>query len=372
MITIKTVNTKHERKEFTMLPFEIYKGNKFWIPPIIKAEMKIFDISTNPALGFCDACFWIALDGEKTIGRIGAIINRKYNEKIGMKMGRFTRFECTNNPEAAHLLLNTAENWLREKGMEKVHGPLGFTNLDLQGMLVEGFDHLPSIASVYHLDYYGGLIESAGYEKEIDWVEFRLKLEDKIPEKATRLVDMIKTRYKLSVVHFKKTKEMLPYTHQLFDLLGKAFEELPYVSEFDDATTDYYIKKYFTFLNPEFVKVLVDENNVMKGFIVGMPSLSVAMQKCNGKLFPFGFRHVLKALKHPTEMDLVLTGIDPHLQGQGVAAVLIYELQLVLGKYKVPYVETTGIFETNHKAIQTWKNYEHIQHKRRRCYVKSL
>lgn len=372
MITIQLVSTRNDQKEFVKLPFKLYKNNSFWIPPLLKEEMKIFSIETNPVLGFCDAAFWIVKNGSETVGRIAAIINHRYNEKVNEKLGRFSRFECIDDPQVASLLLNTAENWLREKGMTRVHGPLGFTNLDLQGMLVEGFDHLPSIASVYHLPYYRQMIENAGYEKENDWVEFRLKLEDHIPEKATRLVDMIKTRYKLSVVHFNHTREMLPYTRELFSLLGRAFDELPYVSSFDDASTEYYIKKYFTLLNPEFVKVLVDENKVMKGFIVGMPSLSRAMQKCNGKLYPFRFRHLIKAMKHPTEMDLVLTGIDPHLQGQGVAAVLIYELQQVLLKYKVPYVETTGIFETNHKAIQTWKNYEHIQHKRRRCFVKNL
>ncbi len=372
MISIRKVETKKDRKAFAKLPYQLYRGNAFWIPPLFKDELKIFSIDTNPSLGFCDAAFWIAEKNGETVGRIAAIINHRYNEKMSMKLGRFSRLECINDEEVAMLLLNTACDWLKEKGMEKVHGPLGFTNLDLQGLLIEGFDHLPSIASVYHHPYYQNFIEKAGFEKENDWVEFRLKLADTIPEKATRLVDVIKTRFKLSVVHFRSTKEMLPYARQLFELLGRAFDELPYVSSFDEPTTNYYIKKYFTFLNPEFVKVLLDDQGEMKGFIVGMPSLSRAMQKCNGTLFPFRFRHVLKALKHPTEMDLVLTGIDPHLQSQGVAAVLIYELQLVLGKYKVPFVETTGIFESNQKAIQTWKNYDHIQHKRRRCYVKSL
>lgn len=287
-------------------------------------------------------------------------------------MGRFSRLEFENNPSIGKTLLETAEKWLRDKGMKKIHGPLGFTNLDLQGLLIEGFDRLPSIASVYHLPYYGEVVESFGYTKENDWVEFRLELDEEIPDKVVRLVDMIKKRYKLSVNSFKSTKELTPYGQEVFSLLNKAFDELPYVSEFDDNTKKYYSDKYFKILNPEFVKVIQNEEKETVGFIVGLPSLSKAMQKCNGKLFPFGFRHISKALKNPEEMDLLLTGVDPHLQGQGIPAVLIYELQMVLKKHKVRFVETTGIFESNHKAIQTWKNYKHEQHKRRRCYVKSL
>lgn len=369
---IKEVTSKSDKKKFVMLPFKLYKNNSYWIPPTIKDEYKIFDIETNPALSYCDAKYWIAKEDGKCIGRISAIINHNYNKKIGEKMGRFARLEFENIPELGSTLLEVAEKWLKEQGMEKVHGPLGFTNLDNQGLLIEGFDRLPSIASVYHLPYYSDVIENCGYEKENDWVEFRLELDDKIPDKAIRLVDMIKRRYKLKVLSFNSTKELLPYGKEIFTLLNKAFDELPYVSEFDDKTKDFYIDKYFKILNPEFIKVVKNDNDETVGFIVGLPSLSKAMQKANGKLFPFGFTHVLKALKHPEEMDLLLTGVKPELQGQGIPAVLIYELQNVLIKYNIKFVETTGIFATNQKAIQTWKNYKHEQHKRRRCYVKNL
>jgi hypothetical protein len=372
MMVIKIVESRQDQKAFVMLPFELYKNNSYWIPPLINDEYKIFNIKTNPAMHYCDSCFWIAQENGKTIGRIAAIINHKYNEKVGEKLGRFSRLECIDDANVVSILLKTAEEWLRGKGMTKIHGPLGFTNLDLQGLLIEGFDYLPSIASVYHHKYYQTYIEQCGFEKENDWLEFRLQLEDHIPEKATRMVDIIKNRFKLRVVSFKNKKEMLPYAFKLFGLLNSAFDELPYVSAFDDTTKEFYVKKYFSFLNPEFVKVVLDEKDELRAFIVGLPSLSKAMQKCNGRLFPFRFRYIMRALKHPTEMDLLLTGVDPALQSQGVAAVLIYELQQVLLKYKVPFVETTGIFETNNKAITTWKNYNHIQHKRRRCYVKNL
>lgn len=372
MINIYDVISKKDQKAFIMLPFRLYKNNKQWVPPIINDEYKIFSLETNPALAYCDSCFWIAEKDNKVVGRIGAIINHRYNEKIGEKIGRFSRFECIDDFEVGSKLLATAENWLKQKGMTKVHGPLGFTNLDLQGLLIRGFEYIPSIASVYHLPYYKDIIEKCGYEKENDWLEFRLTLESNIPEKVTRMVDLIRNRYKLRTISFKKKKELLPYANELFELLNVAFDELPYVSEFDDKTKTFYTNKYFNFLNPEFVKVIIDSSDKMCGFIVGLPSLSLAMQKCNGKLFPFGFIHVLRALKRPKEMDLLLTGVDPHLQGQGVPALLINELQQVLIKHKIKHVETTGIFETNQKAIQTWKNYENIQHKQRRCFIKQL
>jgi GNAT superfamily N-acetyltransferase len=371
LITKEVVSEK-DIKDFVNLPFEIYKGNTYWVPPIKKDERKSLIPKENPAYDFCDVQFWIVLKDGKCVGRIGAIINHKHNEKTGEKTGRISRTEFIDDPEVSKLLFTTAEKWLKEKGMENVQGPLGFTNLDTQGLLVEGFDHLQSAASVYHLPYYQEHFTAFGYEKEIDWVEFRLELGNNIPEKATRLADMIKTRYDLHVVSFKRTKDLLPYGHKIFGLLNLAFEELYSVVAFDDKMMDYYINKYLKLLNPEFVKLIETKTGELAGFIIGVPSLSIALQKANGKLFPFGFRHIMKALKHPTEMDLFLTGVDPKMQGMGVAALLITEIQLVLKAYNVNYVETTGIFETNQKAISNWKNYPHIQHKRKRAYRKSL
>lgn len=370
-VEIIEVNSKKHYREFATLPFKLYKNNSFWVPPIKNDEIKSLKPDNNPAYKFCDAAFWIAVENEQCVGRIGAIINKKHNEKTGKKIGRITRMEFIDNKEVVDLLFNTAEVWLKNKGMLEVQGPLGFTNLDTQGLLIEGFDRLQSVASVYHLPYYHEHFNRLGYEKEIDWVEFRLKIEA-IPEKALKLASMIKERYKLKVISFKKTKELLPHAKRVLSLLNVAFEELFSVVAFDDEMMDYYINKYFKFLNPEFVKLVETEKGELAGFIVGVPSLSIGMKKAGGSLFPFGFRHILKALKHPQEMDIFLTGVDPKLQGQGVPALLISELQQVIISHKINYVETTGIFENNQKAIQHWKNYDHEQHKRRRCYRKSL
>lgn len=371
IINIKEVTNQVDRKQFVNLQFDLYKGNQFWVPPVKADEVKSLDPSQNPAFRFCKAKFWLAFQGQLCVGRIGAIINEKHNEKLDTSIGRISRVEFIDDIHVSGALVQVAENWLKEQGMKEVQGPLGFTNLDTQGLLIEGFDHLQSIASVYHLPYYHDHFIQLGYEKEIDWVEFRLTIEE-IPEKAAKLAEMIRQRYQLKILTFKSRKELQVHGTRIFQLLNKAFEELFSVTAFDDEMITYYANKYFKLLNPEFVKLIETNEGNLAGFIIGLPSLSKAMKKANGRLFPFGFLSVLKALKHPEEMDILLTGVDPKLQGQGIPALLINELQKTILSHRIEFVETTGIFETNHKAIQHWKNYKHIQHKRRRCFRKTL
>jgi hypothetical protein len=370
-IRIIEVSSSSQIKTFATLPFRIYKDNPNWVPYIIADEIKAIRKETNPSYKFCDATFWLAYKGDECVGRIGAIINRLYNEKVGEAVGRFSRAEFINDPQVSSALFMTAENWLKERRMTKVLGPLGFNNLDNQGMLVEGFDHLAAVGSVYHLPYYHKHVEAMGYEKEIDWIEFRLKISD-IPEKALRLNEVIQKRFGVKILSFNSKKELKPYTPRIFDILNDSFADLPFVSPFPPDLIEFYTKKYQNFLVPRFVKVIVNEENKVVAFIVSLPTISRALQKAGGKLFPFGFLHLARALKKPAEFELLLTGINPRLQGQGLSALLITELQKEMLKTDAKWVETTGIFETNHKAIEHWKNYEHLQHKRKRCYRKVL
>ena len=370
-IEIKELNTNKEFKDFVNVQFDIYKDNNYWVPPIKKDELKALKAEFNPAFRFCEAKFWVAYKEGKCVGRIGAIINHKYNEKTNTKVGRFTRGEFIEDIEVSKKLLETAESWLKENGMTEVQGPLGFTNLDHQGMLVEGFDHLPSAASEYHLPYYKEHLEKLGYKKEIDWIEFRLFLEG-MPEKAKRGAQIVKKRSNLTVKSFTKSSELQQYATQLFEILNEAFKDLHSVVQLDKEMIDYYVKRYLMLLNPEFVKLVFDAEENLIAFIIGLPSLSEALQKANGSLFPFGWYHINKALKNPKVIDLMLTGILPEYQAKGVTAVLFYELHEVMEKYGVTEMETTGIFETNEKVIINWKNYEHIQHKRKRCWTKKL
>jgi hypothetical protein len=370
-LQIVEVSTAKHLKDFVKLPFDIYRNNPCWVPFIISDELKTLKKETNPAYSFCEAAFWLCYRGSECVGRIGAIINTLYNEKVGEAVGRFSRAEFIDDEDVSSSLFATAEQWLRDKGMTRLLGPLGFNNLDNQGMLVEGFDHLAALGSVYHMPYYHKHVEKLGYEKEIDWVEFRLKITD-VPEKALRLNDVIQKRFGVRVLSFRTKKELRDFTPQIFRLLNDAFEELPFVSPFPPELIEFYANKYSGFLVPRFVKIVLNEQNEVVAFIVCLPTISKALRKTRGKLFPFGFLHITKALKNPEEFELILTGINPKLQGQGVSALLITELQKEMLKTEGRWVETTGIFETNHKAIEHWKNYEHIQHKRKRCYRKEL
>lgn len=370
-IEIREAITKSDLQKFVKFPFTLYKENKFWVPSIIKDDVKSLMPEHNPAFSYCKAKFWLAYKNGEIAGRIGAIINETANEKSGEKCGRFSRVEFINDHEVVTTLFKTAEDWLKEQGMTNVMGPLGFSNLDLQGMLVEGFDHLPSIASVYHMPYYLEHLEKLGYEKEIDWVEFRLTLSDAPVEKANRGAALIQKRFGIEVVHFKKMEELLPYSDTIFSILNDAFSNLPFVTAFSPEMMAFYKEKYIKILNPEFVK-MVKLKGEMVGFIIGLPSLSEAMQKANGKLFPFGFMHILKARKGKDVMDQLLTGVKKEVMSTGAGVILMAEIQKQMLSKGMKYIETTGIFETNSNAISNWKNYEHIQHKRKRCFRKML
>ncbi len=370
-IQIQEVKSCTDRKSFVAFQFDLYKNNAYWVPPIKTDELSAINPEKNPAFEFCQAKFWLAHKDGKILGRIGAIINGLYNKKTGLPYGRITKTEFIDDNEVVDALFETAINWLKSEGMTHVHGPLGFTNLDTQGLLIEGFDYLPSIVSVYHLPYYLTQFERLGFHKENDWLEFRLTLTDKPVNKASRGAGLIKKRFGYDVIRFQNKAEMQKYSKEIFEILNDAFQNLPYVNKFNNKMIELYSKKYFKVLDPRFVRVVKKEKQIV-GFVVGLPSLSKAMQKAKGKLFPFGFMHLMKAIKNPTEIDLLLTGVLEEHQNNGVAVILFAELQTEMMNAGITIMETTGIFETNKNVISNWKNYENIQHKRRRCFVKKI
>jgi hypothetical protein len=370
-ITLETVRTKKQKKDFVHLPFEIYRNNPYWVPPLKLDEMKAFDPDSNPALRFCEAEYWVAYRNQRPVGRIVAIINHKYNEKVGKKLGRFSKLEFVDDKEVFETLMKKALGWLKEKGMDTVHGPLGFTNLDNQGLLIEGFDYLPSVASVYHHPYYRKYLEDYGFRKEIDWVEFRLTIGQRAVEKSNRGAAMLKKRYGFEVLHFKHNRDLMPYAEPLFALVNEAFTSLPFVVPFDNEMVKMYSRKYFKVVNPKYV-FFVKKGEEIVGFMMGVPSLSEAFQKARGKLFPFGFYHIKKAMNHPKVIDFYLAGIKPKYEHTGAAVILYAEIQNQMLRDGLHTVETTGEFETNKHAISNWKNFDHIQHKRRRCFIREI
>jgi hypothetical protein len=370
-VQIVEVNTYKQILEFVDFQFKLYKKNKFWVPPMKFDEINALIPEKNPAFKFCKAKFFLAYKNGKIAGRVGAIINEKYNEKTGEKYVRFSRIEFIDDIEVAKALLETVENFGRERGMEKIHGPLGFTNIDTQGMLIDGFDHIQSIASVYHHEYLYKHIESLQYQKENDWLEFRLTLGQQAVTKAMRGSQLVQKRYGFEVVKFTEKKEMAKYSETIFKILNNAFADLPYTAPFDEDLIKLYAAKYLTILVPRFT-YMVKKDDKLVAFVIGMPSLSEAMQKAKGKLIPFGIFHIMKALKKPKVIDMFLTGVLPEYQNSGAAVILFAEIQNQMLKENIRFMETTGIFETNHNVISNWKNYDNIQHKRRRCFVKNL
>ena len=371
-LSIVEVLTQKGVNDFVELPFVLYKQNDFWVPPLKSDEKKAISPITNPAFEFSQAKFWLVYEDGKCVGRIGAIVNPIANEKVGVKLGRVTRPEFIDNKLVVDLLFSTAETWLKSEGMSGVHGPLGFSNLDHQGLLFEGHVFLASVASNYHLPYYASHFERLGYQKEQDWLEFRVKFPDSMPDKMLAVAEIIKKRNGFKSLNFTKKAEIEPYKQKIFDLFNDAFAQLFSTFVLPQNMIDYYIAKYFPMLNPRYVKIILDKEGEIAGFMIALPSLSKAMQKANGKLLPFGWWHIMKALKKPSEMDLMLTGIRLDLQKQGVSSLLMNDLWTTANGDGVKFVETTGMLEENHIAIQIWKSFDHIQHKRKRCYIKSF
>ncbi|MDD4848801.1 MAG: GNAT family N-acetyltransferase [Bacteroidales bacterium] len=368
-LIIREINNSSDRKKFVKLPFSLYKGNSYWVPPIINDELKTITPEQNPAFEFCTAKFWLAEDNGRVVGRIAGIINPKINEKNGEKIARLSRLEAVDDEKVFDLLIHTVEQWAKEQGMDGVSGPLGFTNLDHQGVLVQGFDQLAVVASDYHHEYYHRHLERLGYMKEMDWLEFRITMPKEIPDKVKRVASIVQQRSGYKVMHFTKTSEIIPYKDKIFEIFNESFDSLFGTFRFNQKLIDFYANKFISIFNPKLVKLVLTKEDEIAGFIFAMPSLSKAMQKANGHLFPFGFLHLKKAIEHPDEMDLALTGVVPKYLPTGIAALLVFELFSASGDLGIKYSETTGMLENN-SAINEWKTWEHVQHKRKRCYRK--
>lgn len=371
-IEIKPVCTKRDRFEFIRFPSSLYKGNAFWIPQIEQDEVKMINPATNPAFEFCDVQLWMAYLNGKAVGRIGGIINHRHNAKTGKCFARFTMIDFIDDDAVSGALLQTMEQWARSHGATNIHGPLGFTDMDPEGMLVEGFDELGTIATIYNHSYYPQHLDRAGYRKEVDWVEYEVSPSDTIPSEVERLAKIVMDRYRLHMLHPKNRKELMAYAKEIFHVLNLCYDNLHGFVALTEKQIDQYIAQYFGFIIPEFVPVILNEKGRVVGFGVAMPSLSRAFQKARGRLFPFGIIHVLKAMRKNDRADLYITGVHPDYQNKGVNVLLLSEMHKVFIKRGIEIVESNPELETNAKVQAQWKFYKNRQHKRRRCYVKEI
>jgi hypothetical protein len=371
-VLIKEVVSKSDLKKFIKFPFKLYSGNKFWVPPLLMDEKNNFSKEKNPAFDFCEASFWLAYKDGKVAGRIAAIINKAFNEKVDKNLVRFGYIDFIDDDDVSAALISTVEKWAKDKKASAVHGPLGFTDMDPEGMLIEGFDELGTIATTYNYAYYQHHIEKLGYAKDNDWIEFLLNPTKEIPEKIERIAEVVKQRYKLKLLQAKSSKDFLPYAHEIFEVLNAAYSNIYGFVPLTPRQIDLYVKQYFGFIKPEFVPVVLDEKNKVIAFGITMPSMSRAFQKAKGRILPFGIVHILLAMNKTDRADLYLTGVRPDYQDKGVNSILICHMNKVFAKYKIQVVESNPEMETNSKVQAQWRFYGKRQHRRRRCYIKEL
>jgi len=315
-ITILEVTDKKGLASFLDYPYQLYRNHPYFVPPLRFDEEATLRKDRNPAFDYCEARYWLAYKGKTVVGRVAAILNHAYINKWKNKYLRFGWIDFENDPAILNALMQQVEGWAREKGLDAVHGPLGFTDLDHEGMLVEGFDQLGTLATIYNHPYYPQLLEKEGYAKDTDWVEYKIKLPDAVPEKLEKIARIVQQRQGLTVVQAKKPKQILPYAKELFELVNSAYSELYGVVPLTEKQIAYYTKQYFGFIRTDFVSLIIDKEGKLAAFGITMPSLSKALQKAGGSLFPFGFYHILMAIRKNDLGDLYLVAVRKDLQGR--------------------------------------------------------
>ncbi len=371
-VQLQEVCSRRDLKRFVLFPFSLYRNSPNWVPPFVVDELGTLRRDRNAAFRYCEAAYWLAWKDGKLVGRIAAIRNNRYIEKWGKSYARFGWIDFVDDREVSAALLSRVEEWARERGLLGVHGPMGFTDLDKEGMLVEGFDELGTLPMIYNHPYYPEHLEALGYRKDVDWLEYEIKAPEEIPEKVLRVQDMVLKRSNLRLLQAKRAKDFRPYAREVFEVLNEAYADLYGVVELSQEQIDAYIKQYFSFIRPDYTKVILDKENRVAAFGIAMPSLSRALQKSKGRLLPTGFIHILRALRKPTQLDLYLVAVRPKYQNLGVNAILMTEITRSGLRNGIRSAETSGELEEN-KAVQDfWKHYDKRQHKRRRCYLKLL
>ncbi|WP_294590235.1 N-acetyltransferase [uncultured Phocaeicola sp.] len=372
-VIIKKVSDKKELRTFIRFNYELYKDNPYSVPDLYDDMLNTFSTRKNAAFEFCEADYFLAYKDDKLVGRVAAIINRRANETWNKKEVRFGWIDFIDDLEVSKALLDTVEKWGKERGMEAMVGPLGFTDMDAEGMLVEGFDQLGTMATIYNYPYYPEHMQRLGLEKEADWVEFKLTVPDKLPEKFVRISEIILQKYKLRIkkLNRKELKEK-NYGQRIFDLINEAYAPLYGYSKMTQRQIDQYVKMYLPLIDLRMVSLVENEAGELVAVGISMPSLSEALQKAKGKMLPFGWFHLMKALfiKKPKVLDLLLVGVKPEYQSKGVNALLFYDLVPVYQQMGFKYGESNPELEVNKKVQAQWTAFESVQHKRRRAFKK--
>ena len=371
-VQIKEVSTLKDLKSFIHFPFTLYRDNPNWVPNLVSDDLNTLRRDKNPAFETCEARYWLAYREGAIVGRVAAILNHPHIEKWGQRYMRFGWLDFIDDPQISGALFQAVEGWAKETGMSAVHGPLGFTDMDREGLLVEGFNELATMATYYNFPYYPAHMESLGYSKDIDWVEYEISMPAKPDEKIARMANIVMKRNKLKLLELRNKKELLKHAKELFHLLENEYKHLYGTVPLTPKQVDGYIAQYFGFVEPDFVPMVYNDKNEMVAFGIALPSLSRALQKSHGRLFPFGFVHLLGALKKNDRADLYLVAVKSEYRGSGANAILMNSLYEVFRKMGVRKIETNPELETNHLVQGQWKYFDTRQHKRRRVFIKQL
>ena len=373
MIEIKEVKTKKDIKNFVNFPHKLYKNVEHYVPFLDIDEINKFDEEKNESYDDCIVKCFLAYKDDKIVGRIAGIIQKLYNAKINEKRVRFSRFDCINDKEVSNALFSTVEQWAKEQGMDKIHGPMGYNDLDREGLLIDGFDQLSTFEEQYNYPYYPELIEEYGFEKEVDWVEYRIFKPNEPIERIEKISDIVSKRYKLKLKKPKSIKSFIKeYKDQLFDTLDAAYSHLHGVVPFSDKMKDALIDQFKLILSKDFIVAIVDEQEKMVAFGLAFPSLLKSVNKSKGKLLPFGIFRMLKQIKNPTSIDLGLIAIRPEYQNKGVNTMILAYLIKGMIEKDIEYAETNLMLEYNNRIQTQWNVFDYVQHKRRRCYIKDI
>jgi hypothetical protein len=368
-------NDKALKKAFVKFPIKLYKDCPYYAPSLILDELDTLNIKKNPAFDFCEMQMFLACKENRIVGRIAAIINHKANEVWNEKHARFSFVDFIDDNGVVEALFAAAIKWVKDKGMDAIVGPMGFTDLDPEGMLIKGFDQVSTMAAKYSHPYYVTQLERLGFEKEADWNEYRIPVPDAVPERHRRIANMVATRYGLKVLKFKNLKQISPYVDRLFKLMNEAYKPLYGFAPLTQKQIDHYVKMYVPLLRWDIVSIIIkEETDEVVGFGIGMPSLSRGLIKSRGKLFPFGWYHLLKDLKSRKNpvIDLLLIGIAPEYQGKGVNAIIFNDFIPSACKCGFQFAESNPELEMNNKVASLWDGFNAENHKMRRAYIKHL
>ncbi len=370
-VEIMEVTTVNGLKKFIRYPLTLYKGSPYYVPNLFADELNTLRADRNPAFEDARARYWLAYRNGKIVGRVAALIVTRHEEKWGERFMRFGWIDFIDEPEVVKALMDQVEGWAQQEGMDGVHGPLGFTDLDREGMLVEGFEEMTTLATIYNYPYYPKRLEELGYTKDADWIEHEFTFTLRSEEKVIRAAELIAKRTNTHLFKGNK-KDLLRIAPQIFEIINEAYRHLYGTVPLSEAQVAAYVKTYFGLVIPDFIPLVMDENDRLVAFGITFPSFSKALQKSKGNLFPFGFIHFLRAMRRNDRADLYLVGVRDEYLGKGVTALMMHQIIQTFKKYGIKYIESNATLENNPDILAMWKYLDNRQHKRRRCYIKRL